>query len=1187
MQAGARGRPDTIKTMRLSMAFLSTALLLILAPTSQAATFEQVGTFASNGEEVQLGGVGGMAVNVSGAGGVVPGTFYAATFCCAAVGELRVARFSPAGEFELAWGVTAVEEPPALCGPKVPSKPCTPQANAGSGAGLVDVDVDQATGNVYVFRGQGLGGFAVRIYDPAGSWITRFGPTGSGSTAATPEKIHGSPYPGGIAVNDSGEVYVFDVNFSDSFYHRLMVFKPQAPGDYEHYVYAGQNQDIGAGAGPGNWPMKPIADAAGNVYVGGDGYIEMYDPMQPSVPLCKFTLAIGGITAYTVNRNTGELFYYTYKNKHIHQLSGCHEGKFSEIETPIAVAPERDDLYALAFNPILQHSTTPGVLYGGAPKSTPDSGGKGEPGKTSLGYIFAPVEENFPVINAESVSRVTQTTAELEAEINPKGPETSYVFQYLTGAEYEGGGESFGGAAEAPVGGVVLGGGQIPLDAAVGVAGLMSDTEYRYRVIATSHCASGDPSKVCETVGDVSSFRTFPAESNGLPDDRAYELVSPVEKHGGQVFPADPETSSCGKECKPGFGFQHFPMQSSPDGERIVYEGAPFSPSEGAVIENEYIARRTPSGWATVNLTPPQLLSKGGRGYKLFDADLSEGLLEQIRPSLSPEAPTDFSNLYRQPTDFQAQISPLLTGANSFIHRLPTNGLGSLKLTFAGASADLSRVFFEANDALTSEGGEAGEETNLYEWSEGVLTQVNLTPVTAVPTPGAVLGSGKLLKSGNPNGPVEVFTHAISSDGSRVFWTGADGGTYARIDGLGTLQVPGPGSCKASVTLASRVCFLTASEDGSKVLLSNGQVYEFNEEAGAYEAGPDLTGGNGDFLGIAGQSEDLSHVYFVDTAVLTGEEENDQGAKAQAGKDNLYAWVEGTTAFVATLVAADNSVLGKSILGDWQASPVVRTAEASPGGRFVTFLSKAPLTGFDNFGGGACQVISGELEDGPCIEVFLYDSATSELSCPSCNPSGAHPLGHSFLRTILNVSGSLPQPRYLTDSGRLYFDSQDSLVPADTNGGIEDVYQYEPAEVGNCEREDGCVSLISAGRESVDSNFVAIDESGDDVFFTTRDRLVPDDKDELIDLYDARVGGGFPASPASSDGCQAEACQPAAPPPPKGPPASQSFTGPGNPKPQGCKKGRVKRKGKCVQRPKNKKHNSRTKRASKARGGAK
>ncbi len=45
-----------------------------------------------------------------------------------------------------------------------------------------------------------------------------------------------------------------------------------------------------------------------------------------------------------------------------------------------------------------------------------------------------------------------------------------------------------------------------------------------------------------------------------------------------------------------------------------------------------------------------------------------------------------------------------------------------------------------------------------------------------------------------------------------------------------------------------------------------------------------------------------------------------------------------------------------------------------------------------------------------------------------------------------------------------------------------------------------------------------MDESGANVFFTTRDRLVPKDRDDLVDLYDARENGGFANETEGSSG---------------------------------------------------------------------
>jgi hypothetical protein len=1122
--------------VRMATVLGAFAALGFFAAAPASATYEQVGCFAGPfpglnasckptvgefSEEMQLGGVSAMAVNVTGAGGVKAGTVYAATFEFLS-GETRVVRYQPNAE----GGLTFVESWRAegefheRCGPLVGT---TCQVHAGETVGL-DVEVDRATGNVYVVahKHHQAGEFLVTEYTPDGSAIiTRFGEVAAaGETpASSPEKVHESGYQGGIAVDGSGDVYVSDILLGGAFERRLMVFKPQSPGDYEHYVYAGQGHDL---ATTGNLPIGPVTDAAGHVYVKEEQDIEEYDPSQPSAPpVCRFEYPIGGIYSMTVDPATGEPFFYTYKDRKIHRLSACEEGKFVELES-FKLAPTRADLFALAFDPDrqLEPSRSPGILYGAAPTGVSDDGA-GEPGQGALGYIFAPVKEAAPSVESQAVSRVTSTTALLGAQIDPQGSATSYVFQYLTDAAYEAAKGSFVGAAEAPIGDGVLGAGQAALSATAAIAGLQPDTGYRFRVVASSHCSAGEPEKICEGDGPVQFFDTFPVEAPGLPDGRVWELVSPVSKDGGQVVPAQPEISSCSVECKPDATRPNArPMQSTPDGDAVVYEGSsPFFAGEGSITEDEYISRRTASGWQTTSLSPAQLGIEGG--YQAFDRDLTRGLLEQrIEPrssALGPEALGEYSDLYLQPTGAPSSLSALLTQAPP--DRLPGRGAEALALGYAGASADLSRVFFAADDALTQatpvapaavDGGPG--KNDLYEWDEGQLRLVNVLPGNTETVPGDRAGA--------------VSAHVISDDGSRVFWSDAAGHVFVRERAEVTREIPGSGPSAK---------FLSAAADGSEVLLSDGHLYKL--ETGTI---PDLTAGNGGFQGILGQGEDLSHVYFVDTAVLS-EEADGQGAKAQAGQDNLYAWDAGSTTFVATLLATDNS----ATIADWAASPSQRTAEVSPDGRWVGFLSQARLTGYDNT--GPCEK-SGAT--GPCREVFLFDSVTGRLVCASCDPSNARPLGNAVLRLIkTGGNGAQPQPRYLTDSGRIYFDSRDSLSPFDTNEGVEDVYQYEPNEVGDCKRATGCISLISAGHGTADSNFLAADEDGKNVFFTTRDQLVSKDHDELIDLYVAREDGGVAAETEGAIGgeCRGEACQDPVPiAPVESAPGSLAFSGSGN-----------------------------------------
>jgi hypothetical protein len=736
--------------------------------------------------------------------------------------------------------------------------------------------------------------------------------------------------------------------------------------------------------------------------------------------------------------------------------------------------------------------------------------------------------------------------------------------------ENQGGGGFDEGVTEAPLGGAVLGGGQSPLPAAVGVVGLSPQTYYRYRVIATSHCNAADEAQVCEDAGPSKAFRTFPAEAPSLPDHRAYELVSPPQKHGGEVFPINPLISSCAQECKPGTLAERFPIQSSPDGEAVVYEGFPFSPEEGAPNVDEYVSRRTQTGWQTTNPTPALFQNSGGAGYKVFNSGLETGLLYQNEPpALSLEAPEGYPDLYLQPTDDPTSLSPLLREAPP--NRTEGLGVTSLHLDYAIATADLSHVLVAANDALTPatafapeavDGGPAKD--NLYEWVEGQPRLVNVLPGNAETVPGAVFGSGTLLskESSEPNGGGFDYSHAISDDGSRIFWSSESGQVYLRIDGEETIEIEDDVGK-----------FLTASADGSKVLLSDGCLYK---EVAA-KVCEDLTQLKGGFKGIAGQSEDLSSIYFIDSAALTPEaEENANGEHAIGGKDNLYSWQEGELAFIATLGPEDKA--------DWTAAPSKRTAEASPNGRYLAFISRAQLTGKDNT--GPCSSKEGKIVPSPCPEAFLFDSGSGQLSCPSCNPSGELPLGPAHLPQfgLEPAARFMPQPRYLTNEGRLYFDTRDSLLPADTNNGVEDVYQYEPqgaGEEGTCKRAEGCVSLISAGTEPVDSNFLAIDEKGKNVFFTTRDQLVLKDTDDVIDLYDAREGGGIPSETETARGeCQGEACQPLVSPPNDPTPGSSSFEGAGNVTEAKAKKKKHRHKHK-------RKHAKKHRRAKYNRGGPK
>jgi hypothetical protein len=73
----------------------------------------------------------------------------------------------------------------------------------------------------------------------------------------------------------------------------------------------------------------------------------------------------------------------------------------------------------------------------------------------------------------------------------------------------------------------------------------------------------------------------------------------------------------------------------------------------------------------------------------------------------------------------------------------------------------------------------------------------------------------------------------------------------------------------------------------------------------------------------------------------------------------------------------------------------------------------------------------------------------------------------------------------------------------------------------------------------------AMSASGSDIFFSTGSPLVGQDTDVLRDIYDARVGGGFPA-PAAEPSCSRGACQKESSLPSFGSATSSSFAAEGN-----------------------------------------
>jgi len=233
-----------------------------------------------------------------------------------------------------------------------------------------------------------------------------------------------------------------------------------------------------------------------------------------------------------------------------------------------------------------------------------------------------------------------------------------------------------------------------------------------------------------------------------LPDCRAYEQVSPVEKS---------LTDAAGE---PGI------VQAAPSGEAVsFFSVAPFPGIAGSAGQApSYVSTRLAdgSGWATQGLLPAA--APGTTDYvRGLSEDLTDGVVLGEEPS-EPEA-----------TVYNAYITDMATGTS----RLLAANLGTYKLSFADANPDGALVLFEAKAQLTP--GAASGAYNLYEWdaATGVVTLAGALADGEAPAGGSVAGPGGPVVPSKPGGATAGFytQNTISENGARIFFTALRGGT--------------------------------------------------------------------------------------------------------------------------------------------------------------------------------------------------------------------------------------------------------------------------------------------------------------------------------------------------------------------------------------------------------------------------
>jgi hypothetical protein len=609
--------------------------------------------------------------------------------------------------------------------------------------------------------------------------------------------------------------------------------------------------------------------------------------------------------------------------------------------------------------------------------------------------------------------------------------------------------------------------------------------------------------------------------SADLPDCRAYELVTPPDTDGRLVGAintfAFPQTQEV------------FPTElASPSGGSfayLAYSSPLLDPGGANGIADAYQAARGAGGWATIR----RIGIPGSQAVRVLPGGVSADHLYAFNTVEGNENVFAFGG----PTDFLV------------------NPDGSFELTGFGSLGE--EPFAEGR--YISDGGEhvifsTGKSLEQSAWCPraGANCKVLQLEPDAPPTgTGAVYdreadGPTKVVSllpgEGTPGAGEEAFYKGAAKDGSAVAFE-IKGVLYVRVNNEETLEVA-----------AGEPTYAGISDDGRYVFyVSAGNIHRFDTEASE----DDQVNSTGD-AEVVNVSADGSHVYFISETQI--------GGKGVAGQPNLYVWSAAAPEFIGTVLPSDLEKTSGKLVSipaltrwtSWVANRPKGGGEQGPGasstrttadGSLLVFESRAQLTTYDNDGH---------------TEIYRYDDGDKSLVCVSCNSLAEPATADARLQELVLANPPTVIHNVTDDGGRVFFETKEALVAADTDG-VNDVYQWseEPEEGGPA------VDLISSGKSieydlppgtemlhvPTPNVLLSVTPDGENVVFLAQEPLVPGAPEGGTSaIYDARVNGGFPV-PDPPVPCVEEGCRPALETPPALlAPQSEGLLGAGNVKPR-------------------------------------
>lgn len=733
----------------------------------------------------------------------------------------------------------------------------------------------------------------------------------------------------------------------------------------------------------------------------------------------------------------------------------------------------------------------------------------------SLGTTVGPVRTfrvaGPPTISGVHASGVRSEEAALNGRINTLGYPTTYKFEYGVSAQY---GQS------TPVPDGDAGNAAENASFTQHVSGLEPHRVYHFRLVATNKWGTA--------ASDDTTFNFFPEtcpnehvrqllKSSYLPDCRGYELVSPENAEGAQIYPGS-EAYVAGASGFPSF-------HQIQDRREIQNTGLANNPPRfgfyaglGGIGDLEapnafldlYTATRTNSGWETT-FSGIRGDERAGTAGKVCSVSLDK-CLDHLRrnPFVENEEPNNWGYLFDV--------------AGEKLGVVPTN-LESVEggKDFAGdtrVSPDLGHFIFSSRNVVFAEGGQTAAPGSAYD------NDLRTGDVQAI----SVLPGGEPIPAGEKASEmITIPPTGVSGDGSHVLMqTHTPAGPtrlYMRVDD----------SVSYEVSAGAPVTFIGMSSEGTKVLFlatqqligedtdESADVYMWQEHPGSPASLTLVSQGGGQ-----GLSDDCQASWTEKCSVQLLETDNgDRSGYSKnfgkgyediirAGTDSKLASSSGGVFFFSpdTLAgtaphngknlyfANDGQIHYVATLGSGQ---TIDRIQISPDGDHAGFLTKAQLSPYDNEG---------------FEEMYSYAPATEALTCVSCIPDGSIPTA--------NVEAS-QNGAFMSDDGRVFFATSDPLVPADSDPyHIPDVYEYvggrpqliSSGTSSNGKAPGGAGAFVAEtlGLESVSSN-------GQDVYFSTTDSLVPQDANgSFAKIYDARTNGGFQVGEEAAPCVAADEC---------------------------------------------------------------